>query len=88
MQRFPPELFRPIWSILPLSPPDTGEPEVVEACAFCSDFFNSEAIGDLTNWCVLSHAILHEWEMISMEWKGLLAAEVLKVDRVDDQRVG
>ena len=81
------ELFRSIPSMPSLSPPDTAEPEVVDARVLCSDFFESKAIGDLTKWRLLSLVVFPEWETISTEWKDLLAAEVLKVDRVDDQRV-
>ena len=81
------ELLRSTPSVPPLSPPDTDESEVVEARALCSDFFNSKAIGDLTKWRLLAFVVLQEWETISTEWKDLLAAEVLKVDLVDDRRV-
>jgi hypothetical protein len=69
------------------SPSDTTKPEVVDARALCSDFFDSKAIGDLTKWRLLYLMVFQEWETISTEWKELLAAEVLKVDRVDDKRV-
>ena len=55
--------------------------------ALCSNFFVSKAIGDLTNWPMLSLVVLQSWETKSTEWKDLLVAEVLKVDWVDDQRV-
>ena len=81
------ELLRSIPSIPPPSPTDIAEPEVVDARVLCSDFFDSKAIGDLTKWRLLSLVVFPEWETISTEWKDLLAAEVLKVDWVDDQRV-
>ena len=71
----------------PLSPTDTDEPEAVDARAICSDLFDSKAIGDLTKWRLLALVVLQEWETISTGWKDILAAEVLKVDWVDDQRV-
>ena len=82
------ELFGSTPSVPPLWPPDTDEPDVVNARALCSDFFDSKAIGDLTKWRLLALVVLQEWETISTEWKDLLAAEVLKVDSVDDQRGG
>jgi hypothetical protein len=79
------ELFRLAPSMPPRSrsPPDTAEPEV----ALCSDFFNSEAIGALTKWRLLSLVVFQEWGTVAVGWKDLLAAEVLKVDWVDDERV-
>jgi hypothetical protein len=81
------ELFRSTPSVPPLPPPDTTEPEVVDARVLCSDFFDSNAIGDLTKWRMLAFVVFFEWETVSTQWKDLLAAEVLKVERVDDQRV-
>ena len=75
-------LFRLIPSI-PLSPPDTAGPEVVDTYAHHSDYFDSKATRNLTKRRLLSLVVLHEWETISTEWKDLLAAEVLNVDRMD-----
>ena len=81
------ELLGSTPSVPPLSPPDTDEPEVVDARALCSDFFDSKAIGDLTKWRLVAFVVLQEWETISTEWKDIIAAEVLKVNLVDDRRV-
>ena len=62
------------------SPPDQAEPGVVDARALCSDFFDSEAIGDLTKWRLLSLVVFQEWGKISTGWKDLLAEEALKAD--------
>jgi hypothetical protein len=78
------ELFKVAPSMPPRSPPDTADPEVVDARALCSDFFNSTAIGDLTKWRLLSLVVFQEWGTIGEEWKDSLAREVLEVNR-DDQ---
>jgi len=82
------ELFSSTPSMPPLSPSDTAGPdaELVDARALCSDFFDSEAIGDLAKWRLLSLVVIPRWETISRWWKDLLAAEVLKVVWVRDQR--
>jgi hypothetical protein len=60
---------------------------VVDAGALCSNFFTSTAIGDVTKWRLLSLVVFQEWRTTATEWKDLIAAEVLKVDWVNNQRV-
>ena len=46
-------------------------------------FLRLQSNGRLEKWRLLSLVVPHERETISMEQKDLLAAEVLKVDRVE-----
>jgi len=79
------ELFSPVESA-PSLPSDATKSEASKITLW-SDFFESEAIGDLTKWRLLASVVFPEWETLSAQWKNLLAAEVLRVTRVSERRV-
>jgi len=66
-----------------LLPPDATERERDTEIArkSCSDFFDSTVIGDLTKWRLLAGVVFPEWKNLSIQWKEILATEVMR--RVD-----
>jgi hypothetical protein len=72
-----------------LPPPDTTEREVdlETARKLYSAVFDSNAIGNFTKWRLLAGALFPEWETLPTEWKDLLAAEVMRENSAEDQRV-
>jgi len=79
------ELFRSSPST-PSPPPSNAtnlEADTATAQTICSDFFDSKAIGDVMKWRMLASVVFPEWETLSVEWKDLLATEMMKVDYQD-----
>jgi hypothetical protein len=70
-----------------LPPTTTTEREVETARKLYSALFDSKEIGDLTKWRLLGGVLFPEWETLPTKWKDLLAAEVMREDWAEDQRV-
>jgi len=81
LRRLTLEFFKPTQSAPSLLPPDATERERNTEIArkSCSDFFDSKVIGDLTKWRLLAGVVFPEWKTLSIQWKDILATEVMKV---------